>query len=106
MNNILNGLFVILECYLVLCVALIIIGIDEHMEKKRKEKAKRKKAYRKAQYEQECLHAGREMMNKDNVCKVLAENGKRNKQTIKYTGYYSGEKVEKELAKYKAERCV
>jgi hypothetical protein len=75
------------------------IVICEYFEKKRNNKAKRNKEQRKFEYEQECERLGRKMINEDNIRKVFAENTKNKKmQTIKYTGYFSGQEVEKMLA--------
>ena len=99
MNNLLDGIFIIVMYYLFFCVLLLPIMIYEHFEKKRNDKAKRNKKQRKFEYQQECERLGRKMINEDNIRKVLAENTKIKKmQTIKYTGYFSGQEVEKMLA--------
>lgn len=100
MNNLLDGIFIIVMYYLFFCILMLPIAICEHFEKKRNNKAKRNKEQRRFEYEQECERLGRKMINEDNIRKVLAENTKIKKmQTIKYTGYFSGQEVEKMMAK-------
>lgn len=98
MNNIIDGMIIILEFLAVFIIACIAIDIVETVDKRKEEKAKKKKERRKEQFKAECEAAGRNLMNADSVKAFIHTKGR--KQTVKYTGLFSGAEIEKELSKY------
>ena len=105
MNNIVDGMIIILEflavgvvtCIAIDIVELIAIDIVEEVDRRKEKKAKAKKERRKEQFKAECEAAGRNLMNADSVKAFIHSSSK--KQKVKYVGLFSGKEVE-ELMKY------
>ena len=91
-----KGIILGVECITIFCSYPFAIMICEHIEQKRRDRIKRLRAIRKEEHRIECEIAGRKLLNQDNLRKMIAENDAK-KQTIKYTGYFSGEEVENAL---------
>ena len=91
-----KGIILTIECITIFCSYPFAIMLCEHIEKKRKNKIMQLRAIRKEEHRIECEIAGRKLLNQDNLRKMIAENDTK-KQTIKYTGYFSGEEVENAL---------
>ena len=96
MSETMKGIILGVECFTIFCSYPFAIMLCEHIEKKRKNKIMQLRAIRREEHKRECELAGRKLLNQDNLRKMIAENDTK-KQTIKYTGYFSGEEVENAL---------
>lgn len=99
MSEAMKSILTIAECTVLWCMYPALVGIYEYIDKKKTERIDRLMARRRKQHKIECERAGRKLLVKDSIRKTLTNNDVK-KQTIKYTGYFSGKEVEKALAEW------
>lgn len=91
-----DGLITILIILIFVLSVLIWYMVWDSKDKKRREQAKKMLKRRKKEFAEECERAGQRMMNADRNKNIIEENAHKKKQTIKYTGVFSGENAPKE----------
>lgn len=91
-----DELITILIILLFVLPVLIWYMVWDSNDKKRREKAKKILKKRKKEFAEECERAGQRMMNADRNKSIIEDNVPEKKQTIKYTGLFSGENAPKE----------
>ena len=91
-----DGLITILIILLFVLPVLIWYMVWDSKDRKRREEAKRLLIQKKKQFKMECERAGQKMMNADRNKSIIENNVPEKKQTIKYTGLFSGENAPKE----------
>lgn len=91
-----DGIITILIISIFVLPVLIWYMVWDSNDKKRREKAKRTLKKRKKEFAEECERAGQRMMNADRNKSIIEDNVPKKKQTIKYTGLFSGENAPKE----------
>lgn len=86
-----DGLITILIILLFVLPVLFCYMVWDSKDRKRREEAKRLLIQKKKQFKMECERAGQRMMNADRNKSIIEDNVPKKKQTIKYTGLFSGE---------------
>ena len=91
-----DGLITILIILIFVLPVLLWYMVWESKDRKRREEAKRTLKKRKKEFAEECERVGQKMMNADRNKSIIEDNVPEKKQTIKYTGVFSGENAPKE----------
>ena len=91
-----DGIITILIILLFVLPVLFCYMVWDSKDRKRRQEAKRLLIRKKKQFKMECERAGQKMMNADRNKSIIEDNVPKKKQTIKYTGLFSGENAPKE----------
>lgn len=90
----LRGIAILWSLSCLVLPSAIVMCIWEEYEKRREKKDKFLIEQRRREFAEDIEHCGQRMRNADRVCEILHTP----KQTIKYTGIFSGEEVERKLS--------
>lgn len=89
----LRGIAIIWSLCMLFLPGAIVMCIWEEVEKRRVQKDKLLIEQRRREFAKDIERCGQRMMNADRVSEILHKG----KQTIKYTGVFSGEEIERKL---------
>ena len=89
----LRGIAIIWSLCALVLPGAIVMCIWEEVEKRRDKKDKYLIEQRRRQFAEDIEMCGQRMRNADRICEILHKG----KQTIKYTGIFSGEEIERTM---------